>query len=252
MFTILDEFREGFRLDPYSQPLMNLYPLGLRFGVVRRCQANDSASQLTGSVFRVFVTAALSVLFGFQTLSAQVSQAESPEFVLDLRPPESNPDAVSVGESASFALDLAMGLSVGESAAFILDLRPPKDPGFAAWLNLHFSAEELLMPAVTDEVANPDFDGQDNWFEYIARLDPRDPTSYFKIYYTNREFDAVRFGPISEGVTYDFQYSKGLETWNSVESSQLSTVEDEIEVDVSGLPRELFHRVKLSKPEPSE
>lgn len=190
----------------------------------------------------------LGTLLGIQQTHAQVSTAESVAFELDLRPPGSNPDAVSSGESAWFTLDLALGVSFAESATFILDLREPKDPGYEAWLDLHFTEEEKLIPTVTDEDADPDLDGQDNWFEYIAALDPRDRDSSLKVHYTSRERDYFRFSPISDQLEYTVQYSEDLENWTSFEESRLTMLENEIEVDITGLPEALFHRVLVANP----
>ncbi len=49
------------------------------------------------------------------------------------------------------------------------------------WKAAHFTAAELLDPAISGDTADPDGDGHTNYEEYLADTDPRDPDSVLKI-----------------------------------------------------------------------
>lgn len=52
---------------------------------------------------------------------------------------------------------------------------------FAAWRALHFTPAELENPALSGATADPDQDGHDNYQEYLADTDPRDPASVLRL-----------------------------------------------------------------------
>ena len=49
------------------------------------------------------------------------------------------------------------------------------------WKASHFTAAELLNPAISGDTADPDQDGHTNYQEYLADTDPRDPDSVLRI-----------------------------------------------------------------------
>jgi hypothetical protein len=52
---------------------------------------------------------------------------------------------------------------------------------YQAWKASHFTAAELLDPAISGDSADPDQDGHNNYQEYLADTDPRDPDSVLRI-----------------------------------------------------------------------
>src|SRR5690606_23464739 len=52
---------------------------------------------------------------------------------------------------------------------------------YSAWLDEHFSPEELENPDISGEGADPDGDGFLNGQEFTAGTDPRDPESYLHV-----------------------------------------------------------------------
>ncbi|MGK0240225.1 MAG: hypothetical protein ACI92G_003710 [Candidatus Pelagisphaera sp.] len=134
--------------------------------------------------------------------------------------------------------------STGKSAPFSLDLSGSTE--YIAWLTEHFTEQQRTDASLIDENADPDGDGQNNGFEFLAKLDPMDSNSRFSLFIGDSSGDYLRIGPIVDGVTYEIEYSADLFQWNSVDSSLHEIIGNELQIDLSSLPENSFYRVSVS------
>ncbi len=88
-----------------------------------------------------------------------------------------------------------------------------------AWQNDFFTYTERNQPAISGLEADPDGDGADNWSEFVAGTDPRDPSSKLALVLENQPDDLgprllLRFEAVP-GRSYSVQWSDapGLGLW---------------------------------------
>ena len=100
--------------------------------------------------------------------------------------------------------------------------------------------------------ADPDGDGFDNLFEYLAGLNPMDYTSTFSLwtYLSSPQRRNIEFGPLMPGRKYDLEASTDLAKWELVpgavvirDDGRWRTVQDGQAVE----PRK-FYRIRISIP----
>ncbi|EDY81096.1 PEGA domain family [Verrucomicrobiia bacterium DG1235] len=117
---------------------------------------------------------------------------------------------------------------------------------FLTWLAQYFSEEELADASLAGESADPDMDGQANRYEFVARVDPTDRSSLVEVYYVDDSREFMRVSPIVSGLNYDIQYTEGFDNWSSVGSELQEVIEDEIQIDLRGMPEGRYYRVVIS------
>lgn len=87
-------------------------------------------------------------------------------------------------EQVGIYRDVLFSVSDGERTDFeyirMEVILPIEDP-YQAWLQFHFSEEELLNPEWSGEESDPDMDTMSNWEEYMADTHPLDASSVLKI-----------------------------------------------------------------------
>lgn len=119
------------------------------------------------------------------------------------------------------------------------------------WQVEYFGEDNPLAAPTKD----PDGDGQDNQFEYIAGLIPNDPASKFAITITPVADEStqmeVKFGPIVEGRSYVVKANIDLtdDAWHTLTSSSVNTVDVErivTDLMVDGAMK--FYRVEVTGP----
>ncbi len=138
-------------------------------------------------------------------------------------------------------------IASAESASFKLDLR---SPAYLAWISAWFSPMELDDPTLTGLYADPDHDGANNQFELLAKLNPRDARSRFRL---QPLIDPVgtpltlEFGPIHEGVGFLVYTSNDLSTWTLVQGGELTPFGSDwrFTIDTSTLQHRFF-RIHLN------
>lgn len=125
-----------------------------------------------------------------------------------------------------------------------------------SWSHEHFTAEELLDPAISGPNADPDGDGFANLLEYALGLDPRaaatDGLPEIGVVATDLAYTYTRPVGRSE-LTYSVQFSTNLTSWTSegVTHELVSTV-DGVETWRGRVPlstgANLFLRVRVERP----
>jgi hypothetical protein len=140
---------------------------------------------------------------------------------------------------------------------YVLDTLPDNYGTYAAdglpdtWQITHFGHDNPLAAALLD----PDGDGQNNRFEYIAGISPTDPLSRFQLRIApvpgEPAHKELKFGPIHSGRTYTVKSNATLTggTWEDLidftddESNPERTVTDRAASDPGK-----FYKVEISKP----
>ena len=97
--------------------------------------------------------------------------------------------------------------------------------------------------------ADPDGDGQDNAFEYLAGLLPNDPLSHFDIAISTASPTRrnIEFGPLSSGRSYRLEASLDLSLWQAVPAPFLISDDGHLRILQDGLaiePRK-FYRIRI-------
>ena len=133
--------------------------------------------------------------------------------------------------------------AVSESDWIELEFRSPE---FLSWLRIYFSEDDLYDVHLADSAADPDGDGDSNHFEFLAKLDPMDRETRFKIYFSGDARKELRIGPVASGVTYETQTSTDLKEWTTISSGSYQQVGDEFLIDLRSMPPKSFYRVILS------
>jgi hypothetical protein len=131
--------------------------------------------------------------------------------------------------------------AVAESEWIELEFRSPE---FLAWLRIYFSEDDLYDVHLADSVSDPDGDGDNNEFEFLAKLNPTDSEIRFRVYFEGDAREQLRVGPVSSGVNYQTQFSTDLDVWTTINSFQ--QVGDEYLIDLTSMPSNTFYRVILS------
>ena len=116
---------------------------------------------------------------------------------------------------------------------------------FEDWLKQHFSAEEIATGDLTSMEADPDGDTHSNYFEYRAKLNPRDAKSRIHYTYTNGADSGLRIGPIDREANPIVQSSSDLNLWTPLDSQLYSFENDEIQIDLADLLPRGFFRVVI-------
>ncbi|MDQ8198881.1 hypothetical protein QEH56_12010 [Pelagicoccus enzymogenes] len=120
---------------------------------------------------------------------------------------------------------------------------------FSLWLSGYFDSGELQDPNIAGENADPDGDGQDNYFEFLAKFDPSDSSSRLQ----HRIQDGViRFWPVNPGVFWEVRFSDDLQAWNPVDQSVYRFDGDAIEFDVDDSSGSAFYRFILLEAPPQD
>jgi len=94
--------------------------------------------------------------------------------------------------------------------------------------------------------------GQNNFFKYIAGLDPTDPTQIFvlQIAASNQVMN-LSFGPVSTGLTYTVQSSPDLVNYSGLASNlppQATSSNQTTVTDLAPWPSNEFYRIQISLP----
>ncbi len=183
----------------------------------------------------------------WSTLSGPVATI-SPGGVVTAPAVYENSDATLVGTW--------LGLS-GQVTAKYLDTEPDNFPPHAddglddAWQVAHFG----LDGSQSGPTADPDGDGADNLFEWLAGLDPTDWASQF----TFRMSDpthvpgqaTVIFGPVLPDRVYTLWWSDDMAQWHALDPLQLAVSEEpplrRVTDRAAPAPRR-FYRVTVAKP----
>jgi hypothetical protein len=122
-----------------------------------------------------------------------------------------------------------------------------------SWRALHFGTTENVGLAA--DLADPDGDGANNRFEYVAGLTPTNAVSRFVVRVAPVEGQAtqraVTFGPVVAGRTYVVKYKVSLTdvTWTTL--ADISTSDNGSErtiTDLSAGEGGRFYVVEITKP----
>lgn len=134
--------------------------------------------------------------------------------------------------------------SASESEWADLDLRPVS---YVIWLNDFFSGEEIKVVGLTELTADPDLDGQDNYFEYLANIDPTDRMLFFALNVViTADSKILEFGPVSNNSTYEVQYKANTEPWVSLASDLYSQNGENIQIDITTFSENSLFRIVIS------
>jgi len=99
---------------------------------------------------------------------------------------------------------------------------------------------------------DPDRDGQDNTFEFVAGLDPTSAVSVFRQTPGHGAAPTLTFGPITAGVDYVVEFRDSLVSdtpWQTLETLETSDLGDFRTVtDTSAPATKRFYRVRLVQP----
>ena len=121
------------------------------------------------------------------------------------------------------------------------------------WQVLYFGAPPNASAAA---LADPDRDGQDNFFEYTAGLIPNDPSSHFtsgpaSISDLESQHQGIVFSPRFSDRNYTVEGSATLEQGSWTTLGSITTVDDGPQrtvIDTGSLEVKKFYRVKISRP----
>ena len=145
------------------------------------------------------------------------------------------------GLSATFNLDV-LNLSSDDFGLYAGD-------GLADNWQVQFFGENSPDAA---PVADPDRDGQDNTFEFVAGLDPTSAVSVFRQTPGHGAAPTLTFGPLAPGVDYIVEYRDSLASgglWQTLESMEASDVGDLRTVtDTSSSVGKRFYSVRIVQP----
>jgi hypothetical protein len=95
--------------------------------------------------------------------------------------------------------------------------------------------------------------GQNNFFKYVAGLNPTDPSQVFTVQITaTNQLINLTFGPINPGLNYTVQSSPDLLNYNGLDSSSdPQTNGDRVTItDLAPWPSNEFYRVQITNPNP--
>ena len=98
------------------------------------------------------------------------------------------------------------------------------DDSWQVWLEDHFSGEQLSDANFVGDLADPDGDGQNNRFEFLAKMDPMDRESRLRLDFAGESKDWLRLEPVVDGIAYEIQTSDDLVSWNIFELGTFSQV----------------------------
>ena len=176
------------------------------------------------------------------------------------------------GSGSSLVLQ---GSSQADPANWRSSLGPPQ-PGMdldlkSEWLRLYFNTAEQLDPAVSGDLADPDFDGISNLVEFVSNSDPRRGDSghapltaavqTLLVDESYNDFLTLEFRRLtSGGYTTLLQKSTNLATWSDAVPSLVlhstdnpgtgwQTMTYRSATPYSGLvPEKVYYRLKISEP----
>ena len=129
---------------------------------------------------------------------------------------------------------------------------------FARWKQLYFSPEELGDPAISGDLADPDFDGLRNLMEYGLNLDPRTASTTGLPYFT---LDSTYFSLVypkllaATDLTYTIEKSTDLVLWLTVtpvdqilmDDGYMRTVKAQVLRTEAGTAGQLFLRLRVTR-----
>jgi 1,4-alpha-glucan branching enzyme len=129
--------------------------------------------------------------------------------------------------------------------------------GIPDWWRLQWfgSSSSTNSTACTACCAACDADGtgQNNFFDYVAGLNPTDPTQIFTVQIAaSNQVMNLTFGPINDGLTYTVQSSPDLVNYSGLASSTApQTNGSQVAIsDLAPWPSNEFYRVQISLPNP--
>ncbi|MDQ8205670.1 SUMF1/EgtB/PvdO family nonheme iron enzyme [Pelagicoccus sp. SDUM812003] len=114
------------------------------------------------------------------------------------------------------------------------------------WLAEHLSESQFEQPSFTNLESDPDGDGQSNFFEFVADLNPVDRDLRFHLEFKEGDVTRLRFWPLREGVSCEIAYSLDGKSWSVLDEDLVSRFGDEAAADVSSLPDGALYSVKLA------
>lgn len=143
----------------------------------------------------------------------------------------------------------AEGLSASSSFEFEIEGSPEQ-----VWRQRHFG--HTANEGSAADAADPDDDGQNNQFEYVAGLDPRDPDSRFlqRIEWTSGPtgFAQIVYSPAFSNRTYEVLAAPSLLTtnWSALSASASTTNQlEQIVTDLQPAQTSRFYRVEITMQE---
>ena len=133
--------------------------------------------------------------------------------------------------------------AVSESDWVELEFRSAE---FLNWLRIYFSEDEIYNARIADVISDPDGDGNQNEFEFIAKLHPSNSEVRFRVSVEGNAGERLRIGPLNSGVTFETQFSTDLIDWVPISLSLYTKIGNEYIINLSSLPPNAFYRVFLS------
>jgi hypothetical protein len=126
----------------------------------------------------------------------------------------------------------------------------PDQLDFATWLQLFFSAPEILDLKIAGPDADPDGDKLSNRFEFLAKLSPIDGSSAIDYDFSTDPSENLTVSPLFEGVNWDLQSSPDLQNWTTVPAETYEVDGSEIRVDLESFLPNPFFQVVLTEATP--
>lgn len=119
---------------------------------------------------------------------------------------------------------------------------------YASWITEYFDADERMDPAIVGKDADPDGDGQDNYFEFLAKFNPTDAASML---HRTVDGETIKVWPIQDGVYWEFHVSLDLIDWNPLDRSEYRITGDVVEFDIAPGLDQSFYRLELLETPPA-
>lgn len=116
---------------------------------------------------------------------------------------------------------------------------------YESWLTQFFTSAESKLYSVSGRGSDPDGDGLNNYFEFIAKLDPTDGADRFKLELMDVARPQLSYGPIKEDVEYELWYSSDLRNWTYADFSYPHFEGDRIVIEAENTGESRYFRVEL-------
>jgi 1,4-alpha-glucan branching enzyme len=128
--------------------------------------------------------------------------------------------------------------------------------GIADWWRQQYFGNSSTTDNTSCAACDADGTGQDNYFKYVAELNPTDPTQVFTVQIAaSNQFMNLTFGPYSNNLTYAVVSSPDLVNYSGLASNppptQINTDQTPITETVTDLtpwPSNEFYRIQITNP----
>jgi hypothetical protein len=124
--------------------------------------------------------------------------------------------------------------------------------GIPNWWRLQYFSSSSATDNTSCATCDVDGTGQNNFFKFVAGLDPTNSTQVFVVQIAaSNQFMNLTFGPINTGLTYTVQSSPDMVNYSGLtfSSAPQTNGDNQIAVtDFSPWPSNEFYRIQISSP----